>query len=105
MSYFQIYFYTTRLLFTTEEPPPDGRGQNGSFKALRYWLHFSELAVGMWALPEQVQEPEPGVRDSGFVQVFGDQSSIFIMDFKVREGRAEGQEQQPERSNTNHVMR
>lgn len=47
-------------------------------------------------LPEQMQEPEPGVRDSLVVHVCRDQSSVFVWDFEGRERWTEGQQQQPE---------
>lgn len=47
-------------------------------------------------LPEQMQEPEPGVRDALVVHVCRDQGSVFVRDFEGRERWTEGQQQQPE---------
>lgn len=51
-------------------------------------------------LPEQVQEPEPSVRDPLVVQVCRDQGSILLGHLEGREGRTEGQQQQPGHAHT-----
>lgn len=51
-------------------------------------------------LPEEVQEPEPGVRDPLVVQVCRDQGSVLLGHLEGREGRTEGQQQQPGHTRT-----